>query len=234
MQKILILLLCLVAVATASIDPDGQGKRMLVLLDTYGLRETHSTFFKSLKNRGFQLTYKLADDSELSLSKYNEYLFDHLVLFCPNVVEFGGRVSTKAVVDFIDAGGNVLVGANSQLSEPIKEIAAECGVEFSDEDTFVIDRFNADVNDEGYGTLIANDAKYLINNKMIVGEKAKQGAPVLYRGVGWVYRNILRVLDEERTSKKIHSFRFWFVDNVKRMFISSSTIEWTLKTLNVC
>jgi len=184
MQKILIFLLCLVAVATASIDPDGQGKRMLVLLDNYGLRETHSTFFKSLKNRGFQLTYKLADDSELSLSKYNEYLFDHLVLFCPNVVEFGGSVSTKAVVDFIDAGGNVLVGANSQLSEPIKEIAAECGVEFSDEDTFVIDRFNADVNDEGYGTLIANDAKYLINNKLIVGEKARQGAPVLYRGVG--------------------------------------------------
>ncbi len=187
MHKILVFLLCLIAVfslSTASIDPNGQGKRMLVLLDNFGLRETHSTFFKSLKNRGFQITFKLADDSELSLSKYNEYLFDHLVLFCPNVIEFGGSLSTKAVVDFIDAGGNVLVGANSQLSEPIKEIAAECGVEFGDEDTFVIDRFNADVNDEGYGTLIANDAKYLINNKLIVGDKAKQGAPVLYRGVG--------------------------------------------------
>lgn len=65
---------------------NGQGKRLLALLDNYGIRETHSTFFKSLKDRGFQVTYKLADDSDLTLSKYNEYLFDHLVLFSPNVI----------------------------------------------------------------------------------------------------------------------------------------------------
>ncbi len=76
------------------------------------------------------------------------------------------------------------MGANSQLSEPIKEIAGECGVEFSDEDTFVIDRFNADVNDVGRGTLIVSDVDNLINNKIIVGDKAKQGSPLLYRGIG--------------------------------------------------
>ena len=32
-------------------------------------------------------------------------------------LEFGGNVSTKSIVDFIDAGGNVLVAANSQLSK---------------------------------------------------------------------------------------------------------------------
>lgn len=157
---------------------------MLILLDNFATRETHSTFFKSLKSRNFQITYKLADDPELALSKYNEYAFDHLVLFCSNVLEFGGSVSTKTIVDFIDAGGNVLVGANSQLSEPIKEIAGECGVEFSDEDTFVIDRFNVDVNDDGRGTLIVSDVENLINNKIIVGDKAKQGSPLLYRGIG--------------------------------------------------
>lgn len=70
---------------------DGQGKRLLALLDNYGIRETHSTFFKSLRDRGFQITYKLADDSDLALSKYNEYLYDHLVLFSPNVI---GKIST--------------------------------------------------------------------------------------------------------------------------------------------
>jgi hypothetical protein len=68
------------------IGADGQGKRMLVLLDNYGIRETHSNFFKSLKDRGFQLTYKAADDADLTLSKYNEYIYDHLILFSPNVV----------------------------------------------------------------------------------------------------------------------------------------------------
>lgn len=73
----------------------GQGKRLLALLDNYGIRETHSTFFKSLKDRGFQITYKTADDSDLTLSKYNEYIYDHLILFAPNVV--GMYISFKLV-----------------------------------------------------------------------------------------------------------------------------------------
>lgn len=72
------------------------------------------------------------------------------------------------------------------LAEPIKEIAAECGIEFSDEGTYVIDRFNSDVKDDGRNTLIISDADNLINNKLIVGE-ARTGAGLLYRGVGLVY-----------------------------------------------
>jgi len=104
------------------IQEDGQGKRVLALLDSYGLRETHSTFFKSLKDRGFQVNFKTADDSDLTLSKYNEYLYDHVILFCPNVVEFGGNVSSKTIVDFIDAGGNVLIAASTQLSNIFNEL----------------------------------------------------------------------------------------------------------------
>jgi oligosaccharyltransferase complex subunit beta len=162
---------------------DGQGKRLLVLLDNYGIRETHSIFFKSLKDRGFQITYKAADDADLTLSKYSEYIYDHLILFSPNVVEFGGNVTTKSIIDFIDAGGNVLVAANSEITEPIKEIAAECGVEFSDEGSYVIDRFNSDIKDDGRNTLIISDAENLINNKVIVGE-SRTGAGLLYRGIG--------------------------------------------------
>lgn len=188
MKSLLVLVLVVLCAhyseSSSGIAVDGEGKRMLALLDNFGVRETHSNFFKSLKSRGFQITFKLADDPELALSKYNEYLFDHLVLFCPNVVEFGGSVSTKAVVDFVDAGGNVLVAANSQLSEAVKEIAAECGVEFGDEDTYVIDRFNADTKDEGRSTLIVADTEHLIKNKLITGDKAKAGAPFLYRGIG--------------------------------------------------
>lgn len=69
------------------------------------------------------------------------------------------------------------------LGEPIKEIAAECGLEFSDEGTFVIDPFNADAKDDGRNTLIIGDAQNLINNKLVVGE-SRSGAGLLYRGVG--------------------------------------------------
>jgi oligosaccharyltransferase complex subunit beta len=68
-------------------------------------------------------------------------------------------------------------------AEPIKEIAGECGIEFSDEGTYVIDRFNSDVNDDGLNTLIVSDTENLLNNKLIVGN-SKSGSPLLYRGVG--------------------------------------------------
>lgn len=96
--------------------------------------------------------------------------------------EFGGNITTKSVVDFIDAGGNVVVAASSQLAEPIREIAGECGIEFSDEGTSVIDRFNSDVSDDGHNTLIVSDPQNLINNNLIVGS-ARSGAPLLYRGI---------------------------------------------------
>jgi hypothetical protein len=83
----IVLLVCIFGGLNGSgIIADGQGKRLLALLDSYSVRETHSSFFKSLRDRGFQITYKAADDSDLALTKYNEYVFDHLVLFCPNVV----------------------------------------------------------------------------------------------------------------------------------------------------
>lgn len=68
-------------------------------------------------------------------------------------------------------------------AEPVKEIAGECGIEFSDEGTYVIDRFNSDVNDDGLNTLIVSDADNLINNKLIVGN-SKSGSPLLFKGVG--------------------------------------------------
>lgn len=88
MKKLLFILNALVLVQVIfsnGIGPNGQGKRLLVLLDNYSIRETHSIFFKSLRERGFQITFKTADEPDLALTKYNEYIFDHLALFCPNV-----------------------------------------------------------------------------------------------------------------------------------------------------
>ena len=81
-------------------------------------------------------------------------------------------------------------------AEPLKEIAAECGVEFSDEGTFVIDRFNSDVNDEGRNTLILGEPENLINNQLIVGN-SRNGAPLLYRGVGYIWKDILEFISRK-------------------------------------
>lgn len=75
------------------------------------------------------MTYKLADDANLILSKYGEYLYKNLIIFAPSVLEFGGQVDTESITRFIDDGGNLLVAANAASGDVYREIASESGFE---------------------------------------------------------------------------------------------------------
>lgn len=119
----------------------------LVLLDNQVIKETHSIFFKSLQgklwlcyrqmkciqlffvDRGYSLTYKIADDSSLVLSRYGEYLYKNLIIFAPSVEEFGGSLNVESITQFIDEGGNVLVAGSSVTGDVLRELASECGFE---------------------------------------------------------------------------------------------------------
>jgi oligosaccharyltransferase complex subunit beta len=158
------------------------GGKTLVLVDNWAVRETHSIYFKSLRDRDFDLTFKLADDSGLSLVKYGEFLYEHLIIFSPSVEEFGGTIDVASITNFIDGGGNVLVAGSSQIGEPIRDLASECGVEFDEENTAVIDHLNYDMADEGKHTRLVANPGNLIDAKMIVGEKPVN--PLLFQGVG--------------------------------------------------
>merc|ERR1711931_595413 len=91
----------------------------LVLIDNASTKETHSIFFGLLKEQGFQLTFKTADDSGLALTKHGEYLYKNLIIFSPSVEEFGGSIDVPAITKFVDEGGNVLVAASSSVGAPI-------------------------------------------------------------------------------------------------------------------
>jgi len=120
-----------------------------VLLDNLNLRETHSLFFRSLKDRAFELTFKTADDPSLSLIKYGEFLYDNLIIFSPSVEDFGGSINVETISTFIDGGGSVLVAASSDIGDPLRELGSECGIEFDEEKTAVIDHHNYDISDLG-------------------------------------------------------------------------------------
>merc|ERR1712142_1210930 len=181
-------LLCLSLLAISgcqAAQPATRGKRVLILLDNLAIKETHSIYFKSLHDQGYGLTFKVADDPSIVLKKYGEYLFDHLVLFCPSVEEFGGGLSVELVTEFIDDGGNLLVAGSSLTGDILRELASESGFEADEEGTFVIDHLNFDVKDEGKHTLVAADPEHLIKAPAIVGN-SNTGAPFLYQGTGLI------------------------------------------------
>lgn len=156
----------------------------LVLIDNLNIKETHSQFFKSLQERGYGLTFKLADDANLVLSKYGEYLYKNLIVFAPSVLEFGGQVDSEAITKFIDDGGNLLMAGNAAAGDVYREIASECGFEMDEESAAVIDHFNYDVTDEGDHTRIVVSPKNLIKAPTIVGEQNTQ--PLLFEGTGLI------------------------------------------------
>ena len=101
-------LLCVLsATLLVAASAAGGSNRVLVLLENLTVKETHSIYFKSLVDSGFELTYKVADDSGLTIKKYGEYLYDHIIVFSPTVEEFGGDLSAEALTEFVDEGGNL-------------------------------------------------------------------------------------------------------------------------------
>ncbi|PIA55632.1 hypothetical protein AQUCO_00700148v1 [Aquilegia coerulea] len=172
-------------------------KRILVLLDDLAIKSSHSIFFKSLQQRGFQLDFKLADDPKISLHRYGQYLYDGLILFSPSITKFGGSLDLASVVEFVDSGHDLILAADSSASDLIRDIATECGVDFDeDSSAMVIDHTSYAVSgSEGDHILISSDD--FINSNVILGNKMIE-APVLFKGIGHtlnpVNSQVLKVL----------------------------------------
>ncbi|MCP9262177.1 Dolichyl-diphosphooligosaccharide--protein glycosyltransferase 48 kDa subunit [Dirofilaria immitis] len=119
---------------------------------------------KLSKERGHQLTIKAADDQTLTLTKFGEHLYDHLIIFAPGCVSDSG----------------------ARVGDALHDLAAENGFEFDENRTAVIDHLNYDiVLDEGDHTTIVADPSNLLSAPMIVG-KTIQNNPILFRGVALI------------------------------------------------
>lgn len=89
----------------------------------------------------------------------------------------------------MDGGGNVLVAADSNVGEAIRDFATEVGFEFGNDGTSVIDHHNFDSRlDDGKHTTVVVPSSQLISAELIVGQKAKLG-PVLFKGVALSYND---------------------------------------------
>ncbi|GER50391.1 glycosyltransferase 48 kDa subunit-like protein [Striga asiatica] len=173
---------CAVLCASFS-EENPTDRRVLVLLDDLAIKSSHSIFFDSLRGRGYDLNFKLADDPKLALKRYGQYLYDAVIVFSPNVERFGGSVDAASLLEFVDSGRDMILAADKSASELIREIAVECGVDF-DEDpaSMVIDHTSYAVSEsDGDHTLLASDD--FIQSEVILGRK-KIEAPVLFRGIG--------------------------------------------------
>ncbi|CAH9086989.1 unnamed protein product, partial [Cuscuta epithymum] len=157
-----------------SSDNNPTDRRILVVVDDASIKSSHSIFFNSLQSRGFVLEFKLANDTSISVQRYGKYLYDGLILFSPSVEKFGGSLDLAAILDFVDSGGDLILAADANASDLIRNVVAECGVDF-DEDTsaVVIDHSSYAVSEiEGDHTLIASNN--FIKSNVVLGSRKNE------------------------------------------------------------
>ncbi|TGZ67039.1 hypothetical protein CRM22_004996 [Opisthorchis felineus] len=202
MRLALILLIALIVVAMGEEDTD-VSKNVLVLVENIWIKETHSMFLKLLTDRGYTTTVRVADEAGLTLTKYGDYIYKHVIILAPSVSEFGGSINVNELVKFLDDGGNIFVAASSEIGEPIRELGGECGIEFDEEHTAVIDHHHYDIKDDGSHTYLVVPHDNQLKVPVITGESEKK-LPFLYRGVGIAADPfnplLISILHAERTS----------------------------------
>ncbi|KAK6152909.1 hypothetical protein DH2020_012548 [Rehmannia glutinosa] len=164
-QLFLISLLPLLAVSFSTDHPTD--RRILVLLDDLSLKSSHSLFFSSLQSRGFDLDFKLADDPTIAVKRYGQYLYDGLILFSPSTERFGGSLDVEGVLDFVDSGHDLILSADSNAADLVRNIAAECGVDFDESDI-----------------ILGSKKLRSVFKRHKTGISIMREAPVLFRGIG--------------------------------------------------
>jgi oligosaccharyltransferase complex subunit beta len=177
--------------------------KTLVLVDDLSIQQTHSAFLSSLTARGHDVTIRHVYNEENKLGSYGEWSYDNLVLFCPTAEDMG-EIKVSTIVSFVDAGKNVLLAVNEHVTEPLRELANELGVDFDQEKTMVIDHVNYDHSLDtemgGLHTVVFN--RPAVHAPVLLGG-SEAGRSVLFRGVGHAAQEsplVIRVLTGSPTA----------------------------------
>lgn len=159
---------------------------ILFLHDGSNMEVTHSRLLNNLRRRGFDLTIKSADDKALQLIEYGVLKYDNVIIFSPNADEFGGDLSPSKIANYVDNGGNLLVGLDGRVTDTVRSTVAEFGVESDTEETAVIDHFNYSTDhDEGDHTTLSYSASgFYSDSKPFQPALGKPTDKLLFQGVG--------------------------------------------------
>ncbi|KAI9022920.1 Dolichyl-diphosphooligosaccharide--protein glycosyltransferase subunit WBP1 [Phycomyces nitens] len=172
------------------------GDKVLVLLDSLAQKESYSRLWETLQDREFKLDFKSAVDGETTLYYFGQPLYQHIIHFAPTTASLSKHkhLSNVELVKFVNGGGNLLVGASSDASDGVRELASEFDIEFESVGTRV---FDASVGDKD--SIVTSQ---VVAPQSIIS-KTSGLAPIAYSGIGLTVGSlplVNRVLSAEDTA----------------------------------
>ncbi len=139
---VIALLVCAAVAVQASTRLLSESPTTLVILDNNAYKTTHSEFFGYIAGLGHKIEYLNILEEPLVLNLHGKWLADSLVIFAPNVQDFGDYAKTEDLIAFTDDGGSLLIAAANTISEPLRAIANAFGVDYDESTSKLLDVAN--------------------------------------------------------------------------------------------
>ena len=157
--------------------------RLLVILDSWAVKETHTQMFGHLA-WNFDVTYTMLDD-QVSLVEYGELEFEHVLLVAPSV---SGTKSTtfqeKELTAFFDKGGNIVVFGDQLTKKYTRNLLVQFGVEALPQDNVLSD---SEPLPQAY-TLDSSVRQSVVASRSVFAPARRSVSdvrdPVVFRGLG--------------------------------------------------
>ncbi|KIV85345.1 hypothetical protein PV11_01047 [Exophiala sideris] len=142
------------------------GDRLLVVLEDESQKALYSKFWTDLEARDFKLSFESPRTEGLSLFRHGQLAYEHLLLTPPKSKGYGPSLTPKVILDYVNAGGNVLLGLSSEASTPsaISSLLLELDISLpQDKSSVVVDHFNHDTTSaaEKHDVLLLNRPEQL-------------------------------------------------------------------------
>ncbi|KAI5478789.1 dolichyl-diphosphooligosaccharide-protein glycotransferase [Pseudohyphozyma bogoriensis] len=169
------------AIASAAVPPPRP--RLAVVTDKSIHKDDYSHFWSSLEERGYDLTFRSAQETQPELSNIDDLSFDHLILFAPTTKNLPADLSPQALFSYVEQSRNVLVVLSPSLTEFWRDLSREFDLDFDDRGNQVIDHVHYDhsLDDGSHTTLVVPLSD---SPAPFISQSTRAGAPILYNGIG--------------------------------------------------
>jgi oligosaccharyltransferase complex subunit beta len=168
-----------------------QSKKTLVLLDDWHNVEINSMFWNQITQMGYELDFKMANDKEIKLTNFGEYIYENIIFFAPTYVDSKkNEITVDKLLKFIDDGHDLMIFGSSDAGKFIRNLVNEFGADFDDYDSLVKDSvyLHEDSDESGLNKELLQlyDDETIIS-KNVIGINNIFHSPkgyILYKGIG--------------------------------------------------
>jgi oligosaccharyltransferase complex subunit beta len=166
-------LICLLALMGISLGSPVSNGTTLVIVDEIhkdATQSEYSGFLSGLESRGHKLEFREVHDDQWDLNKYGDRAYDHVVILPTKARALGPRLTAKRLMEFYDAGGNILaITTPKSVPESLRDFAGELDIHISPRGYRIVDHFrSADEDNDFDHTKLTLDQSSLKAPKSVV------------------------------------------------------------------